>query len=211
MNDINNLLKHKIYFTQEREDCNLRSLPHFNWSSFYKSNKIYNYTKYFSSIQDLIKQTNSYLYYLASKDMKKEGNRYNFKITFDVSLCTEKRTYNIGLSGIINFGESLHWFARKYSSYINLDKIKRPFEIHISTKQEYDLIVLDSTELETEENTIELIKPFIHDKCVICLENKLNILFEKCYHCCVCIECENIHPFSNCPYCRKEILVKINI
>ena len=214
--NIENLLKQNIYCTQEREVCNLRSLPHINWSSFYKSNKIYHYAKYFSSIEDLIKQTNSYLYYLAIKDMKKEGNRYKFKITFNVSLCTEKRKHNLGLSEIINsflftYNDYLHWFLRRYSSNVKLDKIKGPFEIHISTKQVYNLIVLDSAESETEENTIELIKPFLYDKCVVCLENKPNILFEKCYHCCVCIECEKIKPFSSCPCCRKKNSLKINI
>ena len=49
------------------------------------------------------------------------------------------------------------------------------------------------------------------DKCVICLENEPNILFNDCYHICTCLECEKIKPSVKCPYCRTEISRRIKI
>ena len=49
------------------------------------------------------------------------------------------------------------------------------------------------------------------DKCVICLENEPNILFNDCNHICTCFECEKIRPSVKCSYCRTEISRRIKI
>ena len=45
MENIENLFKHKIFFTQPREDCDYRERGTVRWSSIYKSNTIYNHKK----------------------------------------------------------------------------------------------------------------------------------------------------------------------
>ena len=45
MENIENLFKHKIFFTQPREDCDYREGGTVRWSSIYKSNTIYNHKK----------------------------------------------------------------------------------------------------------------------------------------------------------------------
>ena len=54
-------------------------------------------------------------------------------------------------------------------------------------------------------------KTFKQDQCVICLDRKPNVLFVKCRHTCVCEECEEAHPSTNCPCCRTEISEKLLI
>ena len=54
-------------------------------------------------------------------------------------------------------------------------------------------------------------KIFKHDRCVICLVRKPNVLFLKCRHTCVCDECEKVHPSTQCPCCRTEISEKLLI
>ena len=49
------------------------------------------------------------------------------------------------------------------------------------------------------------------DKCVICLENEPNILFNDCNHICTCFECEKIKPSVKCSYCRTKISRRIKI
>ena len=41
--------------------------------------------------------------------------------------------------------------------------------------------------------------------CVICYENKPNILFSECLHLCVCDVCDSKGRFSRCPMCRTKI------
>ena len=45
MENIEHLFKHKIFFTQPREDCDYRGGGKVKWSSIYKSNTIYNHKK----------------------------------------------------------------------------------------------------------------------------------------------------------------------
>ena len=54
-------------------------------------------------------------------------------------------------------------------------------------------------------------KFFKENQCVICLDRKPNVLFVKCRHTCVCEECEEAHPSTQCPCCRTEISEKLLI
>ena len=63
------------------------------------------------------------------------------------------------------------------------------------------LRVLDRNKKE-EELTINDLRTFKIEQCVICLENIPNVLFCNCGHICVCESC--IMKFNNCPVCKKE-------
>ena len=52
--------------------------------------------------------------------------------------------------------------------------------------------------------TINEIKTFKTDECVICLENKNNVLFCNCGHICVCKKCIEIERLTNCPVCKTK-------
>ena len=60
--------------------------------------------------------------------------------------------------------------------------------------------------VETEE--IPIIKTFKEDKCVICLENEPNILYEHCGHMPTYLKCEEIKNLSKCPICRSIASLK---
>lgn len=47
------------------------------------------------------------------------------------------------------------------------------------------------------------------NECLICFENKKDILFQNCKHCCCCEECSK--NLSNCPICRQPISEKYKI
>ena len=98
-------------------------------------------------------------------------------------------------------------------NFFNKEFFKRfedcPYEIHIieiaTIKQE------DESEDEPEEEDeefIELKQTIIYDKCVICLENKANILYPKCLHISTCKRCEELHPIFKYPMCREEVMIK---
>ena len=82
-----------------------------------------------------------------------------------------------------------------------------PYEIRIieiaTIKQE--------EEDEDEEEEIPIIKTFKEDKCIICLENKPNILYEHCRHIPTCSKCEEIEKLNKCPICRRIATLKFKI
>ena len=56
-----------------------------------------------------------------------------------------------------------------------------------------------------EDYDYKLKKSIKEDDCVICLNNKANILYTECLHFVVCDSCDKKGKFSKCPLCRKEI------
>ena len=86
MEYIESLFKQKILFTQQREDCKYREQRKIEWYSIYKSNIIYNHNTIFTDIDDLLTQIKPFLYYLASKDANREGDKYIFETELVVGL-----------------------------------------------------------------------------------------------------------------------------
>ena len=56
-----------------------------------------------------------------------------------------------------------------------------------------------------EDYDYKLKKSIKEDECVICLNNKANILYTECLHFVVCDGCDKKGKFSKCPLCRKKI------
>ena len=47
-------------------------------------------------------------------------------------------------------------------------------------------------------------KTITEPECIVCFENKPNILFLECFHLCVCNVCDSKGKFSKCPLCRTK-------
>ena len=56
-----------------------------------------------------------------------------------------------------------------------------------------------------EDYNYKLKKSIKEDECVICFNNKANILDTECLHFVVCDGCDKKGKFSKCPLCRKKI------
>ena len=106
-----------------------------------------------------------------------------------------------------------------FREFIHYDIDSYPLEIYIDAycwyqrEQEEESEVEDESEEgkdESEDESITL-KSYKEDKCVVCLNNELKILFYDCVHYCVCHECEERKLFKKCPLCRTLILTKIII
>ena len=59
------------------------------------------------------------------------------------------------------------------------------------------------------EDYYEDIKPtkktILEPECIVCLENKSNMLYLDCFHVCVCNVCDSKGKFKKCPLCRTKI------
>ena len=74
-----------------------------------------------------------------------------------------------------------------------------PYEIHIieiaTIKQEEDEEE-DYIEPVTQDTPPQILESFRSDKCVICLENDVNIFYDYCRHIPTCRGCEETHPIN---------------
>ena len=119
MENIGNLFKHKIFFTQQREDCDYREGGKVKRSGIYKSNTIYDHKKIGVTDRDeLLTQIKPFLYYLGSKDVNREGDGYIFETDLLVGLFWKYKNSNdeydykytkIGGVHINNIGSELNF------------------------------------------------------------------------------------------------------
>ena len=71
-----------------------------------------------------------------------------------------------------------------------------------------ELATINQEEDEEEVEPIELKQTIIYDECVICYENKPNVLYPDCFHISTCKRCEELHPINKCPICREIVMIK---
>ena len=134
---------------------------------------------YFDNVQ--AKQSSYRLYIGMVKDY--EFNEYNiYSIDYDNikdKICNEnKYYYNFEVEGNFNI-------------YI---------KVSVSWWEDYNSEEEDDSEEEKPPR-----KTITEPECIICFENKPNILFLECFHLCVCNVCDSKGKFSKCPICRTKI------
>ena len=95
--------------------------------------------------------------------------------------------------------DRISW-ENKYNSNMEIEG-----EFFIGT----DVVVYVSPEVEDryDEDVYDNIvkKTITEPECIICFENKPNILFLECFHLCVCNVCDSKGRFNKCPMCRAKI------
>ena len=69
----------------------------------------------------------------------------------------------------------------------------------------------DESEEEYDDYLPPLELPFFQDRCVVCMENKPQILILPCLHICHCITCDEEGLMNKCSMCREKIDRKIVI
>ena len=71
------------------------------------------------------------------------------------------------------------------------------------------MVIPDYDSNDEYEDYYEDIKPIrktiLEKECVICYENKSNMLYLDCFHVCVCNVCDSKGKFKKCPLCRTKI------
>ena len=100
-------------------------------------------------------------------------------------------------------------------NFFNKEFFKRfedcPYEINIieiaTINQEEDEEE-DYIEPVTQDTPPQILESFRLDKCVICLENDVNIFYDYCRHIPTCKGCEELHSIFKCPICREEVMKK---
>ena len=67
------------------------------------------------------------------------------------------------------------------------------------------MVILDYDSNDEDEDDKPMRKTITESECVICFENKPNMLYLECMHLCVCNRCDGKGKFRKCPMCRTKI------
>ena len=139
------------------------------------------YKNYYFEGNVQAKESSYRLYIGMAKDH--EFNEYNiYSINYDNikdKICNENKYYsNFEVEGNFNI-------------YINVSV--KWWEDYNSEEED------DSEDEEPPKKTIT------EPECIICFENKPNMLYLECLHVCVCNVCDSKGKFSKCPMCRTKI------
>lgn len=99
------------------------------------------------------------------------------------------------LATLVQQTPSLSALVQRSLSELMDDQRKRQMERGVGQRKQ--LMDLEGNAIKCDDNDQE---------CVICAENKRDILFEPCNHIIVCIECaRRLNDDPKCPKCRKTI------
>ena len=115
METIENLFKHKVFFTKQREFRNYTAMGTINWSTLYKSNIKYSSDEIdITNNEELFVNIKPFLYYLGSKDLECEEGEKDYDeyiITFTVGV----------LFRFINNNEEECCYIKLFSLFMNYD------------------------------------------------------------------------------------------
>ena len=67
------------------------------------------------------------------------------------------------------------------------------------------MVITDYDSNDEDEDDKPMQKTITESECVICFENKPNMLYLECMHLCVCNRCDGRGKFRKCPMCRTKI------
>ena len=128
-----------------------------------------------------------------------------FSINFTISSTTDLKYEFIWLSAIEDELREMY-DDDVYENYL----IKLKYETKF-----YKLSSLDELTVEEDEDDYDEQPPlktsYHYDKCVICYEEKPNILNYPCLHLSQCVACNEKGRFIKCIICKEEIQYKIKI
>ena len=89
------------------------------------------------------------------------------------------------------------------------NKYNNNFDIEGSFFVCIDVNVMVIPDYSSNDDEVEDDKParktMLEPECIICYENKSNMLYLDCFHVCVCNVCDSKGKFKKCPLCRTKI------
>ena len=104
------------------------------------------------------------------------------------------------------FREDEDDFKEQLNNSFNEIKIEMLTTFYLNLSDENDL-----DDYEEDITTPPIQDVFEDENCLVCLENKPNIIFCPCNHFVVCEECDKKGVFVNCVKCREKINNKLKI
>ena len=128
-----------------------------------------------------------------------QGKESSYRLYIGMVKDHEFNEYNIYSIDYDNIKDKICNENKYYSNF----EVEGNFNIYIkvSVKWWEDYNSEEEDDSEDEEPSR---KTVTEPECIICFENKPNILFLECLHVCVCNVCDSKGKFNKCPLCRTK-------
>ena len=135
-------------------------------------------------------------YYFGGNVQAKESS---YRLYIGMVKDYEFNEYNIYSINYDNIKDKISNENKYYSNF----EVEGNFNIYIkvSVKWWEDYNSEEEDDSEDEEPPR---KTITEPECIICFENKSNILYLECLHVCVCNVCNSKGKFNRCPLCRTK-------
>ena len=145
---------------------------------------------------DIVSQYKNY--YFGNVQAKESSYRLYIGMEKDY----EFNEYNVYYIDYDNIKDKICNENKYYSNF----EVEGNFNIYIDVStvwwEDYNSEDEDEDEDEDEEPTRKTIS---EPECIICFENKPNMLYLECMHLCVCNVCDGKGKFYKCPMCRTKL------
>ena len=143
---------------------------------------------------DVVTQYKNYYF---GNDQAKESH---YRLYVGMVKDYEFNEYNVYYIDYDNIKDKI-CYENKYSYNF---EIEGDFNVYIKVSvkwwEDYN-----SEEEDEDEDEEPARKTITEPECIICFENKSNILYLECMHLCVCNGCDIKGKFHKCPMCRTKI------
>ena len=151
-------------------------------------------------IGDLYKNLKPVITYaLSYTRLKKFINRSDLVLTEDNTIIN----YNYEYIDRELYIKDLEVILKTHYDFYNAD-YDLYFSVLAELENNNELIVSHEEPTPEEPKVINLFKIFKSDECIICMNDKPNILFCNCGHISICTECYKIKTHSTCPICKTD-------
>ena len=145
-------------------------------------------------LDDIVTQYKNYYF-----DDNVQAKESSYRLYIGMVKDNEFNEYNIYSINYNNIKDKISNENKYYSNF----EVEGNFNIYINVSvrwwEDYNSEEDDSEDDEPARKTI------LEPECIICFENKSNILYLECLHVCVCNVCDSKGKFSKCPLCRTKI------
>ena len=184
----------------------------------YERFKDYKFDIYFNEIHDLYnyKSVSHALFYYTYKLDNEVANRNHFmyqtKLTIfdnDGTITNFETVDDQSENNINSINEQINSYFNSISNIKVMASIETTFYKIMIGEYIHDEDYEDEEEYDDYLPPLEL--PFFQDRCVVCMENKPQILILPCLHICHCITCDEEGLMNKCSMCREKIDRKIVI
>ena len=143
---------------------------------------------------DIVTQYKNYYF-----DGNVQAKESSYRLFIGMVKDHEFNEYNIYSINYDNIKDKICNENKYYSNF----EVEGNFNIYIKVSvkwwEDYNSEEDDSEDEEPPRKTIT------EPECIICFENKPNMLYLECLHVCVCNVCDSKGKFSKCPMCRTKI------
>ena len=109
----------------------------------------------------------------------------------------------------IDLYKTVHPYYMSYQKPLRVEILLRSRRHVIDNSSDFEEHEIEPSNFEEDEiESINDIKTFRNDECVICLTEPPNVLFCECGHICTCTRCYKKQVLEKCPICKTENKIK---